>query len=88
MKHHSLTEIDGVCETLSVEASMALDDDELYPKIHLHWEVSTVLEGQRKISRTAFLRLCTIDPKPNLAARSVHVSADIRLNAVRISLQT
>jgi hypothetical protein len=26
-EHHFLTEIDGVCETLSVGASMALDDN-------------------------------------------------------------
>ena len=32
MEHHFLTEIDGVCETLSVEASMALDDNEFNPR--------------------------------------------------------
>ena len=32
MEHHFLTEIDGVCETLSVGASMALDDNEFDPR--------------------------------------------------------
>jgi hypothetical protein len=32
LEHHFLTEIDGVCEIRSVEASMALDDNEFNPK--------------------------------------------------------
>ena len=32
MEQHFLTEIDGVCETFSVEASMALDDNEFNPR--------------------------------------------------------
>jgi hypothetical protein len=32
LEHHFLTEIDGVCETLSVGASMARDDNEFNPR--------------------------------------------------------
>jgi hypothetical protein len=32
LEQHFLTEIDGVCETFSVEASMALEDNEFNPR--------------------------------------------------------
>jgi hypothetical protein len=32
LEHHFFTEIDGVCETLSVGASMARDDNEFTQK--------------------------------------------------------
>jgi len=47
LEHHFLTEIDGVCETLSGEASWLLMTTNSIPEIHLHWEVSTVLVALR-----------------------------------------
>jgi hypothetical protein len=57
LEHQFVTELMASAKTSASEPSWLLMTMPFIPEIHLHWEVSTVLEGQRKISRHDILGL-------------------------------